>query len=270
MKIIRVLIVTVAFAGIAGLIGTKQGFLNESLVIILSGFVSASTAAIYEFVDTKGQGLKIWFQSKFLYKNKDIYLSFAYLYRIEVDGKYLLIRGNRLKDRYQPIGGVYKFYPEAKPFLEKLRYKPHTKLVNNDETDDLRIEIKGKYLLEFYTWFLAMKDREYDPSREFYEEMISSGFLPEDKFRHMHYRKIGVHNKGITKSVISDALPEVIYADIFEVTLSDEQKKYVKMAVTNHPNKLCLASADELKSRKYNGSAEMKIANNAVWLIEEE
>ncbi len=270
MKIVRVLLFTVVCSGIAGIIGNQQGILSQALVVILSGAVSASTATIYEFVDTKGQGLKIWFQSKFIYRNIDIYISFAYLYRIEVDGKYLLIKGNRLKNRYQPIGGVYKFYPEAKPFLEEIRYKPHIKVVNNDETDDLRIEIKGKKLLDFYSWFFAMKDREYDPCREFYEEMILSGYLPEDIFRHMHYRKIGVHNKGITKSFIPNGLPEVIYADIFEVTLSYEQKNLVKSAVNAHPDALCLATADELKSRKYNGAAEMNIGNNAVWLIEEE
>lgn len=181
----------------------------------------------------------------------------------------MLIRGNRLKNRYQPIGGVYKFYPEAKPFLESIGYKPHTILVNNTETDDLRIVIKGRYLLKFYTWFFAMKDREYDPRREFYDEMIASGYLPEDKFRYLRYRKIGIHNKGVTKSFITNELPEVIYADIFEITLSEEQKLLVKNAVDNYPNELCFATKDELRSRKLNGSAEMNIGNNAAWLMEE-
>nr|WP_241158244.1 hypothetical protein [Adlercreutzia sp. ZJ138] len=35
-------------------------------------------------------------------------MSAAYLFRIKVGGKYLLIRGNRIKDQYQPVGGVYK------------------------------------------------------------------------------------------------------------------------------------------------------------------
>lgn len=90
MKIIRVIIFTLAFSCAAGILGREQRTLNQVLVVILSGFVSALTSTIYEFVDTKGQGLKIWFQSKFLYRNDEIYLSFAYLYRIEVDGKYLL------------------------------------------------------------------------------------------------------------------------------------------------------------------------------------
>lgn len=34
---------------------------------------------------------------------------------------------------------------------------------NTNETDDLRINIKGKNLLSFMEWFLSMKDREYDP-----------------------------------------------------------------------------------------------------------
>ena len=42
---------------------------------------------------------------------------------------------------------------------------------NVDETDDLRIFIKGRYLLKFMEWFDSMKDREYDPYREFCEEL---------------------------------------------------------------------------------------------------
>ena len=142
--------------------------------------------------------------------------------------------------------------------------------MNNDETDDLRIQIKGKYLLEFYDWFLSMKNREYDPSREFYEELIATGFLPEEKFRHLRYRKVAVHNKGITKSIVPERIPEVIFADIFEVSLTDEQKTVVKQAVNDHQNDLCLATPNEMKSRCYAGSIEMNIGNNVPWLLGEE
>lgn len=271
MKILRIIIVTVLFAAISGVAATKSDSLTWQIVaVIASGFVGAATSTAYELIDTHGQGFKTWFQSKITHRNKDIYLSFSYLYRIEVDGKYLLVRGHRMKNRYQPIGGVYKFYQEARPFLNSIHFQPDTMVGNTDETDDLRVRIKGKHLLSFMDWFLRMEDREYGPEREFYEELIAQGFLPEEAFRHLHYRKVKVHNKGITKAPIPNSIDEVIYADIFEVTLTDRQKRLVQKALSDYPDDLCLASPEEMKSRRFDGSIEMNLGNNVPWLLGEE
>lgn len=269
IKLIRIIVVTVIMAFLAGKSADIKGAGWGMVSSIAAGVVSATTASLYEFVDTHGQGLKIWFQSKFLHRNHSLYLSFSYLYRIELDGKYLLIKGNRLKDRYQPIGGVYKYYSEAKPALEKIDYKPDSSVVNNAETDDLRIRIQGKNLLEFYDWFLSMKDREYDPTREFYEEVIKTKLLPEDKFRNFKYRKVLVHNVGVTKSIVRDRGYEVIYADIFELNLDDEQKRIIRESVMKNPDLLCLVTAEEIRHRQREGHAEMDIANNSPWLLNE-
>ena len=119
-------------------------------------------------------------------------------------------------------------------------------------------------------WFLKMEEREYGPEREFYEELIMPGFLPEEEFRPLRYRKVKVHNKGITKSLIPNGIDEVIYADIFEVPLTEKQKQLVRKAVTDHSNDLCLASLEEMKSRRYDGSVEMNLGNNVLWLLNEE
>lgn len=37
-----------------------------------------------------------------------IRISFAYLYRIKISGKYLLVKNERGTGKYQPVGGVYK------------------------------------------------------------------------------------------------------------------------------------------------------------------
>lgn len=270
MKVLRILITTIVFSVIAGIGVTKSGNSTwQIMTVIASGFVGAATSSAYELIDTHGQGFKTWFQSKITHRNKDIYLSLSYLYRIEIDGKYLLVRGHRMKDRFQPIGGVYKFYPEAKRFLESIYYQPDTMVGNTDETDDLRIRIKGKYLLDFMDWFFKMEDREYGPDREFYEEIIEPGFVPEEQFRHLRYRKVKVHNKGITKALVPNRIDEVIYADIFEVSLTYEQKRLVKRALDEHSNDLCLASPEEIKSRRYGGAVEMNLGNNVPWLLGE-
>lgn len=234
------------------------------LASIASAVLGAIISVIIEAVDTQGQGLRLWFQH-IKYWKQDIRLSFSYLFRIQVDGKYLLVKGNRLKKQFQPVGGVYKYYPEAKPTLEKFLFRPDTKMGNSDETDDLRIFIRGKHLLSFMQWFLSMKDREYDPYREFTEEMITSGLLPAVDFKSIEYRKIYVHNNGVQFSKYMGC-NELVYADIFELKLSDAQLVTIRQAVKNNPDLLCLASAEELKSECFNG-VERNIGNNAVWLL---
>lgn len=229
-----------------------------------SAFLGSVISIVLDAVDTHGQGLRLWFQH-FKYGKKDVRLSFSYLFRIPVGGKYLLVRGNRLKRQYQPVGGVYKYYPEAKPTLEHFRYRPDVKMGNTDETDDLRIYIKGKYLLQFMDWFLSMQNREYDPSREFSEELIETGLLPTGVFQKLEYRKVCVHNAGVQYSKYTSC-DELVYADIFELKLTGEQTQAILDAVRDHPDQLCLASAEELKSECYNG-IEKNIGNNAVWLL---
>ena len=189
------------------------------------------------------------------------------MYRIQVNGKYLLIKGNRLKNQFQPVGGVYKYYKEAKPFLEGINFRPDTRMKNFDETDDLRINIKGKHLLSFMNWFLSMKDREYDPYREFKEELIDTGLLPENDFKQLSYRKVCVHNKGVTFSNFNNCI-EFIYSDIFDLDLTNEQKTAIIKSVKEHPESLCLVTAEELNSECYNG-IEKNIGNNAKWILGE-
>lgn len=243
---------------------------SQVFATVAACIVGIGLNKLSDYINTHGYSLEFWYQSLIKYRNQDLYLSFSCLYKIEVEGKYLLVRGHRLKDRYQPVGGVYKFYPAARDFLNSIHFQPDTMVGNINDTDDLRIRIKGKNLLKFMDWFLSEKNRECDPKREFYEELICSGMLPEEPFRHLQYHKVDVHNKGVTKSIIPNRIPEVIYADIFEVILNEEQKDLVKAAVNSYPTELCLATPDEMRSRCYNGSVEMNLGNNVPWLLGEE
>ena len=103
--------------------------------------------------------------------------------------------------------------------------------------------------------------------REFREELIVSRLLPEDVFSGFEYRKVYVHDKGVQYSPYMQC-DEFVYADIFDVKLSTYQKTAIKQAVEMHPDILCLASADELKSECYNG-IERNLGNNSKWLLGE-
>ncbi len=265
MKRLYPLIIGFTFSLVLSVIGC----LADSLWLAVVGNIGSSSLGvfvtyIFDKLDTHGQGLRLWYQ-QIKYRNEEIRLSFSYLYKISVDGKYLLVKGNRLKNQYQPIGGVYKYYPEAKPHLEKFNYRPDIKMGNDNETDDLRLWIKGSHLLAYMDWFLSMKNREYDPYREFKEELLDTNLLPQDKFSVLKYRKVMVHDKGIQHSKFLGC-NEYVYADIFELTLTEEQQDLIRKAVSEHPDQLCLATAEELRKECYK-SIEKNLGTNCEWLI---
>lgn len=268
-KILIILLFGVSAAIVAAIVRPEESTSQNIICIIATSIAGSVVSGLYEFVDTRGQGLKCWFKTQIQYANEDLRLSFSYLYRIEIDGKYLLVQGKRLEGQYQPIGGVYKYYEDAKGFLLSIKAKPDISMKNHDETDDLRIRIKGKYYLKFYDWFLSMKNREYDPTREFYEELIAEGILSAEAFQKISYQKIWTYNSGVRFSVPLQ-VNEIIYADIFELKLTAAQKENIKKALLQYPDKICLASQEEITCRCVNSSVRMNVGNNAVWLLGEE
>ena len=112
--------------------------------------------------------MKIWLQS-LLRWNKKIRLSCAYLFQIKQDGKYLLIKGNRI-EQYQPVGGVYKYYNSFSEVKSQLELKDESES-HFYENGDLRLITKGRYLVKFLDWFETKKDREITVIRELIEEL---------------------------------------------------------------------------------------------------
>ena len=114
-----------------------------------------------------------------------------------------------------------------------------------------------------------MRDREYDPRREFEEELIDTQILPAEAFQKLKYRKVWTHNVGVTYSQPL-RIYEVVYADIFEIKLTDGQKQIIRDAVRQNSTQICLATIDEMRCRRYNNSVEMNLGNNTPWLLGEE
>lgn len=268
-KIGRVICVGVVSLVITALTTSLESAGFQIISAISSGIFGSVISAIYEFLDTHDQGVATWFKTQIWYRNKNIRLSFAYLFRIEVDGKFLLVRGHRMPNQYQPVGGVYKVYDEGKSFLNQIRSVSDTAMGNMNETDDLRLQVKGKDYFKFLDWFESMRDREYDPRREFEEELIDTGILPADEFQKLRYRKVWVHNAGVTYSQPLRT-HEVVYADVFEIKLSDTQKQIIRDTVQEDSNNICLASPDEMRCRRYGDSVQMNLGNNTPWLLGEE
>lgn len=265
-KIYRILLTGSICLSLTVLTSSSDSVVQKIIFTISSGIFGIVISSIYEYVDTHNQGFKTWFATQVKFREENIRLSFSYLFRIEVNGKYLLVRGHRMNNQYQPIGGVYKVYDEGKSFLNQIHAVSDTSMGNFDETDDLRMQIKGKYYFKFWDWFESMKDREYDPRREFEEELIDTGILPAKPFRKLKYRKVCAHNVGLTYSQPLQ-IHEVVYADIFEIKLTDYQKQIIQTAIEQHPTQICLATIDEILCRRYGDSLTMNLGNNTPWII---
>ena len=62
----------------------------------------------------------------------------------------------------------------------------------------------------------------------------------------------------------------MIYADIFEVKLTDSQKQIIRDVVEQNTTQICLATIDEIRCRRYNNSIPMNLGNNTPWILGEE
>lgn len=173
-------------------------------------------------------------------KEKYVKFSVSYLFSIKIDDKYLLVHSRR-KNTFQPIGGCYKFFDSAVPFLESLGCLPADK-----EPDDLRIFVPIDKINEFSKWLLSGKDRETTFEREFVEEMfIENQFLDYEKFGLPEFKKIKEGYINIRRDKFYDML--MAYPmDIVSVSLSPSQKDQILQMVNSNKVPFVLASEKEI------------------------
>lgn len=191
---------------------------------------------------TKKESLMIRFKSNFTQiKNQDIRFSISYLIRIKIPGtsKFLLVRGHRIKDQLQPVGGVYKKNNGFSEF-EKWGYKEDcgAKGIKSDDIskDDLRFRVRGKYALDVIKWFESRKDRETTYDREFNEELIEDHGFDKDIFYSKSFREVQKTMKVFGYSTFHQCYEVLIY-DIVEFLPTPEQEVELKRLLKN-PRKL--------------------------------
>lgn len=185
-----------------------------------------------------------------LQKDTIIRTSFAYLFRIEVDGKYFLVQNNRTK-KYQPVGGAYKFFKEEANYLrDNIPVENDNRIPVNEITErDYRLLVKNKYLRKFVKRFNNTGYRESSSnfSREFIEELFSTGILDKNSFGDLSYKYIGRHMTNVEYSSVFSHY-ELLLADIIELELSNEQEELFRNLMKKDCTKYYFASSDEIKS----------------------
>jgi hypothetical protein len=183
-------------------------------------------------------------------KDTHIRISFAYLYRIKIDGRYFLVQNTRTK-KYQPVGGAYKFKIEEANYLaEHIPVENDNRIpVDKITKRDYRLLVKSKYLRKFVKRFDKTPYRENinDLSREFFEEVFSTSILDKNEFGDLSYKYCGRHMTNVEYGNVFNHY-ELFLADVVEVRLTDNQEELFRNLIDKDSIKYQFATSDEIKS----------------------
>lgn len=160
-----------------------------------------------------------------------------------------------MQDTYQPVGGVYKYFnPDGKTHLEKLGIITDNFITNDEVSEfDLRVKMRSRNRIQgFIDWFFSKENREIDPWREFYEELVEPGILPLSTFGYMHYELIGQHIEDIHYDPFF-RIDTFKYADIYKPKyVNTDQEKAVKNLSLHQSNDYIWVTEQEIMQERSN------------------
>lgn len=220
------------------------------------------------------KNLKLYFQTQMLHRKEKIRISIAYLFRIKVDGKYLLVKNSR-RNYYQPVGGAFKTLPSSKRIFEKLNIESD-KLIETDKgiaKGDLRVFTEGVNVIEFIKWFESKKDRETSPWREFCEELLSTKILPKKPFRFIDYEykdtvkspliTLDSGDKGLFIHEVYDLIPNTEQEEILRKLINVKSPENYIWVNENLINRL--GHNESMKDYEHEIALHTKWALNLHW-----
>jgi hypothetical protein len=194
-------------------------------------------------------------------------MSISYLFKIKIDDKYLLIKGTRI-DQYQPVGGVYKKSPESFSFFNSI-YALDDKHMPIDDVsrDDLRIRVKGKYMLKVLHWFDKKIEREITYQREFIEELIKTGILNYEPFMYINCRFLRRVETGIRYTPYFKC-DEYLVADIYELITNQEQESALRRLMQEDSDQYIWVDEDKILSRGVTKEhLKADISESSSWIL---
>lgn len=243
-------------------------FAGKYLLVSLA--IGVASAIVFSFLDSfiinSDKLLYLWYSVR--YRNNDIRLSVSYLFRIKIDQDYLLISGNRYK-QYQPVGGVIKRLPSSTRFFQDIGARDDKCLpIDEKSKDDLRIRIKGKYLLRFLDWFDSKKNREVGVWREFYEELIESELFPDELFPFISCQYLERYYHPIRFSPYAES-HEILIAEIYEFLPNFQQEKYLRSIIQDENERLVWVKESQIMKfgTILGENQSIVIAEHAQWLL---
>lgn len=223
--------------------------------VVLGWLIPKNIEKVQDCLDTKKwqPSLRKLWRGKILKKDSLIRISFAYLFRIKVDGKYFLVKNGRGTQKFQPVGGAYKYQDSEKQVLSSKFHIVDDDNIPIDESsqNDYRFYVHAKDLKKFIKHFDITVEREHvsDLSREFVEEMIKTQIVD---FTEIKYRYCGRHFTEVLYSRYFQCY-ELLMADVVEILLTKEQEKKLRSLMLEKSDNYYFATADEIKSLGVDG-----------------
>lgn len=218
--------------------------LSAFLLSVLAGLISGWLFWIFRYILDNRKILSVAIRAMILWK-KEIRVSISYLFQIKIDGKHLLVKGNRI-DQYQPVGGVFKMLSSFKDMKRNYEITDDDHLpIDETSKDDLRIRVKGKNLVKLLNWFYTRKNREVGVHREFYEEMIMTEILEVNSLRSFTPEYCKTVNTNIHFSKHLNCKEVLIY-EIYDLELTDQEKERILKYCKSNPEKAILVTQDDI------------------------
>lgn len=168
--------------------------------------------------------------------------------RFHVEDKYLLIlnRNRRSKGLYQlsPIGGAIAFHNPA--IVE--RFNMH---LEKPEINDLRFRTTTDHLDAFQEWFYQRQEREINPFREIYEELVEEESVLDDlqessldiQFLHI------LEDSKPTERAGATGLFTQYFFELFDVQVTDQKLRQTLQSLDPESGVLLLDEAT-IRARK--------------------
>lgn len=274
-KVIILLVLSLILFGIILLFEINAWPAGSSIAGIILGFslpaLVTSTQDLWDTTNWKTSQRKLK-RGHLIEDETIIRISFAYLYRIKIGNKYLLVKNERGTGKYQPVGGVYKLLGTEKLELRnRYQVKDDNKIpIDESSRDDYRLRLDNKYLRKFVKRFDGKAEREqiYNLGREFREELIEKGII---SWNQITYRFCGRHMTDLHLSNHFQCY-ELLFADIVELISTPEQESDLKRLVKHQSDIYRFATADEITSLGVdtsNGDLREIIADHTLKIIQE-
>ncbi|MFF5427041.1 MULTISPECIES: hypothetical protein [unclassified Streptomyces] len=229
--------------------GVASFFIPNSTIVNMTAGLSVGlfVPVVDEVAQNWGNIRHLWYSLR--YRKRSIRVSTSYLFKIYLDGKYLLIRGSRYRTQFQPVGGVHKVSPQGNATLAAMGVTDDD-LIPLDAVryGDLRVRVPGKNIYQFFKWFDSRQGREDSPWREFQEELLATGVLPQEKFPHIMHNYLKREVDPIRYSEWAASL-EILVADVYELVPNQEQEDaFRQLANAGHPD-IAWVSSQQIRRR---------------------
>ncbi|MEM9157743.1 MAG: hypothetical protein AAGB46_01745 [Verrucomicrobiota bacterium] len=236
-------------------------------LVFLGPGESAAEARYYE------QGQKLKWKVELAPGSEDSYvrISISALWRICIEEKYLLVGSERRPTNFQPVGGVLKRYITSFEYLESLGVLDDDKIpIDSVSHKDLRVRVKGTRLLEFLDWYSSRRGREISPWREFYEELLATGILRGECFRHVAYEKIWTYVSGVFWSDVLDCY-QLRIAEVSNLIPTEDQAKSLRGLMNVEDERYYWADSARIRARGVSppNSLGENISITASWILDQ-